>query len=182
MKIRLVPVVEIYGDNAGLVAPAEHPAWAHPGPLDAYHEQRLRNAGYEPGLKPWLGGTSFYDLAEIAEPNLERLVLVHTKGLRTGEYTLDQCCGLSGGFVLQVDGIDKFFPQCCGELSDIIYWERLSEGVESYCEGHPAPYVFVQGDQVKMDFTVEESDESFQPTPPETILLLDRKALAGAVA
>jgi hypothetical protein len=102
--------------------------------------------------------------------------------MREGKYErpLDTCA-FSGGYILRVDGQDRYFPQCCGELSDIIYWDRLSEGQSSYYEGHPEPQINFEGNDIVFDFSVDEFDEPFQPTPPEITLTIDRLELRKAV-
>ncbi len=46
----------------------------------------------------------------------------------------------SAGYVLKVNGKDVYFPQCCGDLSDIRYWEQLVTGDSPIQgNGHPLP-------------------------------------------
>ena len=82
---------------------------------------------------------------------------------------------------MRVDGQDKYFPQCCGELSDIKYWENISNGKNSYHEEHPTPHIEFEGNNIVFDFSVDEFDEPFQPTPKELFLTIDRLQLKIAV-
>jgi hypothetical protein len=70
------------------------------------------------------------------------------------------------------------FPQCCGELNDIIYWKHLAKyGREAYYHGHPAPRVTFTATEVVFD--CREQDEGFQPdTLPEIIVC--KQALSEA--
>jgi hypothetical protein len=148
---------------------------------DNYHEACLTKAGFRDKLIPYLNGSSFYNLADVSDDNLTKLVIDHTQGMREGEYEREQAVPFFGGYVLKVDGQDKYFPQCCADLSDIHYWERLASGIPSYSEGHPNPKLDFDNGMIIFDFTVSESDEHFQPTPPETILTIDISALKIAV-
>jgi len=132
-------------------------------------------------FKPYLAGSSFYKLSEITDNNLMKLTVDHTQEMRDGKYGREQACAFFGGYVLCINGQDKYFPQCCGELSDIIYWERLSNGQPSYYEGHPAPQIKIKNNSIIFDFSVDEFDENFQPTPAENILTINRFDLKKAV-
>ena len=54
--------------------------------------------------------------------------------MRAGKYEREQASALFGGYVLRIDGHDKYFPQCCGDLSDIHYWEKLTNGKDGFYE------------------------------------------------
>jgi len=72
-------------------------------------------------LKPYLPGAPFFEISSITNENLKKVLSDHTEGFRKGEYERSDVTSLFGGYVLKVDGEDKYFPQCCGELSDIAY-------------------------------------------------------------
>ncbi len=182
MTIELIPVIEIGYNNQGITAPDKYPYWDNSEIWDVYHEACYQQAGFADKLTPYFKGSSFYQLTDITDSNLTKLTLDHTQEMRAGKYERPQdTCTFFGGFVLSVDGIDKYFPQCCGELSDIHYWEKLACGQSSYYEGHPAPQIKFQNDDIVFDFSVGESDEPFQPTPPEIMLSIDRLELKRAV-
>lgn len=182
MTIELIPVVEIGYNNQGVSAPDKYPYWDNSEIWDVYHEEYYQKAGFKDKLTPYLKGSSLYKLSDISENNLTKLTIDHTQEMRDGKNKRPQdTCALSGGYVLRVDGHDKYFPQCCGELSDIIYWDRLSNGQSSYYEGHPAPQIKFEDNNILFDFSVDEFDEPFQPTPTEKILSIDRLELKSAV-
>ena len=182
MKVDLIPILDITYNNPNPAKPDKYPYWEYSVMWDKYHQESLSKAGFPDPLIPYLTGSSFYRLTDITTDNLIKLTKDHTKDLRAGKYDRKQASAFFGGYVLRIDGQDKFFPQCCGELSDIIYWEKLAKGNENaYCEGHPQPTVKIKNDLITFDFSVEENEEQFQPIPPSTILLVDRKALRQAV-
>lgn len=181
MTIELIPVIEIGYNNQGVTAPDIYPYWDNSEIWDLYHEECYQKAGFKDTLIPYLKGSSFYRLPDITDNNLSKLTIDHTQELRDGKYERQQASTFFGGYVLQVDRQDKYFPQCCGELSDIIYWDRLSNGESYYYEGHPAPQIKFENNNIIFDFSVDELEEPFQPTPTENILSIDRLELKRAV-
>jgi hypothetical protein len=182
MTIELIPVIEIGYNNQGVTAPDKYPYWDNSEIWDVYHEECYQKAGFKDKLTPYLKGSSFYKLSDITDDNLTKLTIDHTQEMRDGKYERPQdTCAFFGGYVLRVDGQDKYFPQCCGELSDIIYWDRLSNEQSSYYEGHPAPQIKFEDSNIVFNFSVDEFDEPFQPTPTENILTIDRLELKRAV-
>ncbi len=126
--------------------------------------------------------TTFVLLSTIPDEDLSAIVLHHTEAFRTGKIKRSEATSLWGGFILQIDGKDSFFPQCCSDLSDIEYWNRISQGKQSVCEGHPSPLVRFKDDFVLLDCNVGPHDEPFRPAPAETILRFYRLSLINAVA
>ena len=180
MTVELIPVIDIGYNNQDVKAPGEYPWWENIEVWDKYHKECYSKAGLKDDMEPYVKGSSYFKIDEISKENLIKLTKDHTKELRRGEYRREDVCTFFGGYVLRVDGQDKYVPQCCGELSDIIYWERLGNGQQSYYEGHPAPIIKFQGDNVVFDFSDDE-DDPFQPTPPDSILKIDRRSLQEAV-
>lgn len=181
MIIDLIPVIEIGYKNQGTNIPDKFPYWDNPNLWDEYRRECFKKAGFQDILIPYLAGSSFFELHNISDDNLKKLVIDHTQDMRDGKYDRDQACGFFGGYVLRVNKLDKYFPQCCGELSDITYWERVSSGQSSYYEGHPAPQLRFDQDYVIFDFSVGEYDEPFQPTPPQIKLVVDKNELREAL-
>ncbi|MBA9079876.1 hypothetical protein [Rufibacter quisquiliarum] len=181
MKVELIPVIEIGYNNQGIDVPEKYPYWENSELWDKYHEESYLKAGFKDRLIPYLPGSSLYRLCDISDSNLTKLVKDHTQDFRDGKYDRSQVSALFGGYVLKINGQDKFFPQCCGELADIEYWERISEGKQSYYEGHPAPQTYFSQGSVTMDFSVEEFDEPFQPSLPDKKIIIDLQALKIAV-
>ncbi|MGI4874525.1 MAG: hypothetical protein ACRYFX_25490 [Janthinobacterium lividum] len=181
MVVELIPVIELHYPHPSIPVPDKFPYWNYAALWDAYHAACHSQAGFADPLPAYLAGSSFCRLPEITPRNLAKLVADHTQELRAGTYERDQASGFWGGYVLQVGGKAAFFPQCCGQLSDMVYWERLAQGQPSYYEGHPAPTVTLNGDSLVLDFSVGEFDEPFQPPPPPAVEL-SRAALQQAVA
>ncbi len=180
--MELIPVIEIGYNNQGVTTPDKSPYWEYPELWDKYHSDNFQKAGFEDNLKPYLAGSSFYRLSEISENNLTKLIFDHTKDMREGKYNREQASPLFGGYVLRIDNQDKYFPQCCGDLADIHYWENLAEGNESgFYAGHPEPQVKIKDDKIIFDFTVGEFDEHFVPTPKENIIYFDTTSLKIAI-
>jgi hypothetical protein len=182
MKIELIPVIEVGYGNQGVKAPDKYPYWDNSEIWDNYNDDCYSKAGFKDKLIPYLKGSSFYKLSDITDNNLTKLIIDHTQEMRDGKYERPKdTCTFSGGYVLKIDGQDKYFPQCCGELSDINYWNRISNGLTSYYEGHPTPQVKFEENKIILDFATDEFDEPFQPTPNETILFIDTLELKGAI-
>jgi len=182
MTIELIPVIEIGYNNHDVTVPDKHPYWENSEIWDVYYRECNKYAGFKDKLTPYLKGSSLYKLSSITDDNLTKLTIDHTQELRDGKYERSpETYAFLGGYVLRVDGQDKYFPQCCGELSDIIYWDRLSNGQNSYCEGHPAPQIKFEGNNIVFDFSVDAFNEPFQPTPTQITLPIDRHELKKAV-
>lgn len=182
MTVELIPVLEIGYNNQDVPVPDKYPYWENAAIWDKYNQDGYLKAGFKDPLKPYLAGSSFYLLTDITEDNLIKLTRDHTEDLRNEKYTREQASAFFGGYVLRINGQDKFFPQCCGDLSDIIYWEQVVNGNKNaHYEGHPAPMLKVTADSIIFDFLFDEYDEPFQPIPPDTILQVDRSYLKKAI-
>jgi len=181
MTIELIPVIEIGYGNQGLTSPDKYPYWLNSEVWDNYHDECFKKAGFKDRLTPYLKGISFYKLSDITESNLNKLTIDHTQEMRDGKWEHEQVCAFFGGYVLQIDGQDKYFPQCCGDLSDIIYWDLLSNGKHSCYEEHPATQKKFEDKNIVFDFSVDEFDERFQPIPALNILSISRFELEKAV-
>jgi hypothetical protein len=181
MVVALLPVIEIGYNNHGVEVPTTYPYWENTSLWDAYHAACYAAAGFKDEFIPYLPGSSLYRLPTITDGNLAKLARDQTAELRAGTWTREEVCAFFGGYVLRLDNEDVFFPQCCGQLSDIIYWERLAAGVASYYEGHPAPGLSFVHDMVQLDFLESEFDDAFQPPPPVRSVQISRPALQLAI-
>lgn len=179
--VALIPVLEIGYGNQNVEVPTKYPYWENTALWDAYHAACYTGAGFPDALRPSVPGAAFYRLAEITDRNLAKLVKDHTAELRAGNLDREQACALFGGYVLHIDEEAVFSPQCCGQLSDIVYWERLAAGTASYYEGHPAPGLRFTEDTVVLDFAVRACEEPFQPPPSALSVTISRPALQLAV-
>ena len=177
MVVALIPVVEIGYNNQGVEVPTKYPYWENALLWDTYHAACYAAAGFQDAFFPYLPGSSLYQLAAITDSNLAKLAKDQTAELRADVWTREQACAFFGGYVLRVDNKDVFFPQCCGQLSAIFYWEGLAAGVAISYEGHPAPVVSFTGDTVRLDFAESEFDDAFEPPPSVRSVELSRSAL-----
>jgi len=182
MTVELIPVIEIGYHNQDITAPDNYPYWDYPELWDKFNSDSYKKAGFKDGFKPYLAGSSFYRLTDITDNNLTKIIIDHTKDQRDGDYEREQASAFFGGYVLRIDGQDKYFPQCCGDLADLKYWENIANGKEQgFYAGHPEPKVKIHRDKVTFDFTVGEFDEHFEPTPKENIVQLDISSLRKAI-
>lgn len=183
MILELIPVIEVGYNNENVKTPHQYPYWEYPEIWDNYHKECYQYAGFKDMFVPYSKGSSFYKLSDITDSNLAKLTFDHTKPMRDGMYKRPEgTCALPGGFVLRINGYDNFFPQCCGDLSDINFWERIANGKHSYCEGHPTPQIKFEEDNIIFDFSFRDIDETFQPPPKETILVIHKSLIKEAVA
>ena len=120
MIIELIPVIEIGYNNQGVTTPNQYPYWDNFEIWDIYHEECYQKAGFKDKLVSYSKGSYFYRASEISGNNLTKIIIDHTQEMRDGKYERQQAPAFFGGYVLQVDGQDKYFPQCCGKLSDKI--------------------------------------------------------------
>lgn len=181
MRIELIPVIEIGYNNQDVQSPDKYPYWEYPELWDKYNSDSYKKAGFKDELKPYLAGSSFYTLSEITDNNLTKLVIDHTQEMRDGKYDRELASTLFGGYVLRIDGKDKYFPQCCGDLSDIHYWHKLANGKDGFYAGHPQPQVKIDTDKITLDFSVDEYEEQFVPTSKEVVISLDIASLKTAI-
>lgn len=181
MLVELITVLKIGALPASVQQPNEYDYWNYAEKWDKYHQACYVKAGFKDTLKSYLAGSIFFKLSDISNDNLVKIIEDHTDGIRMGVYDIEEASTFSGGYVLKIDGTDKYFPQCCGELADIKYWESLANGEKSYYEGHPEPVIDFKNNFVIFDFIVGKYDECFIPPPPKNILKVDRKMLKKAV-
>ncbi|MBL1411509.1 hypothetical protein [Sphingobacterium faecale] len=181
MALELIPVIEIGYNNQDVPIPDKYPFWEHPILWDKYNSESYKKAGFKDELKPYLGGSSFYRIDEITDSNLTKLVIDHTQEMRAGKYDRELACALFGGYVLRIDQQDKYYPQCCGDLSDIHYWEKLANGEDGFYAGHPQPKVKVDSKTITLDFYVKKSEEPFVPTLENINVSFDISSLKAAI-
>jgi hypothetical protein len=177
--VELIPVMEIGCGNQGIEPPINHPPWQFPGEWNRFYEENFRKAGFGDPMPPLAGGLPFFRVTDIPAGNLRKLVGDHLQHYLTGEWTWEETCPFFGGYVLRIDGKDKLFPQCCGDLSDIGYWKRIANGTEVPWEGHPQPtVVFGEG---TIRFICKDEWEAFYPDTEE-VIEVDAKELRSAVS
>ncbi|MCB2378978.1 hypothetical protein LGH70_15360 [Hymenobacter sp. BT635] len=151
MKVELIPVVEV--------------------------DTRIEAVAFA-SATPFSPGLPFYRTTDLTPSAVLALTKAHLQSYFAGTSTLEEQLSLYGGYVLRIDGQNALFPQCCGQLADIIYWKHVAKcGTDAYYEGHPAPVATFTPDEVILHCHNEH--EAFYPnTAPE--IRLNRQALAAA--
>ncbi len=181
ITLALIPVIELGYNNQGISPPDQYPYWDYAHLWNQYHADCYKKVGFLDDFKPYSPGSSFCKILEISERNLIKIIIDHTQDLRDGIYERSQVVAFFGGYLLQINGTDQYFPQCCGTLSDIQYWENLATNKAFFYEGHPEPQIKIQGEQITFDFTVDEHDEGFFPPPAQDPIHFYRSDLENAV-
>lgn len=178
--VELIPVLDIGYHSRELPAPELYPREQHAAAWDEYAVRSHALAGFPEPLRPFARGLHFYRAVEVGPGNLQKVLTDHLAGYLSGEWSLAETPALYGGYVLRLDGQNALFPQCYGELSDIIYWKRLTQGHSAPYQGHPAPNVTFSADEVILDCHVRNDyDEPFEPVAAPEIRV-NRQALAAA--
>ncbi|GAA4380573.1 hypothetical protein [Hymenobacter koreensis] len=131
-----------------------------------------------PALVPFAPGLPFYRAATMELNHLKKVVADHLQGYIKGEYGADGIGSLWGGYVLRIDNTNVLFPQCCGELSDIIFWKHVAlKNQNAYYNGHPGPVASFSEHEVILHCT--DSYESFVPDTA-AVTRVPKTALAAA--
>jgi hypothetical protein len=182
MKVKLIPVIEIGYNNQGIPTPEKWPYWSHPVLWNSYNTACYAKAGFKDEFTPYLPGSSFYALSGLSEGNLTKIIVDHTYGFINKQYDRHQASPLNGGYVLNVDDTDIYFPQCCGDLSDINYWKKLVFNDQlSFYAGHPEPQIEIKKDTIIFDFEEGEFDEHFVPPPAYDKIEIYKADLKNAI-
>jgi hypothetical protein len=183
MTIQLIPVIEITNYGQDIPLPNKSPCWDYPDLWNDFHEKCHKKVGFKDVLKPYAQGNSFYELSEISEGNLTKLVLDATEEMRNNQYDSDFVISFNGGCVLKIDDEDLYFPQCCCDLSDIQAWEQLIiDEPSSFYHGHPSPSVLKQKDTIVFDFVNHSfATEVFSPLIKVNSLEISKNELKQAV-
>lgn len=179
--MKLIPVIEIGFSNQDVKAPERGPYWKYPDEWDQYKRESYQKAGFKDPLVPIDLGASLFEVELISDANLRSIILDHTSDLRKGKYDREQACPLFGGYVLEVAGERRIYPQCCGDLGDIQFWRNIAAGQQSYYEGHPGPVVTFEDDKIIFDLTMEEFGEAFVPVPAIEVFSIKKSDLLQAL-
>lgn len=167
MKIELIPVIEITYFNSG-IAPSIGPNWEHLQEWDDYAKLQLKKAGFPDPFQHYEKGNWFYQPEKITPANLKKLIVDWFEDY--DGTNLDDILPFYGGYILRVNNKDIYFPQCCGDLGDIVYWKKIiTSGKNAYYNGHPAPILSFTNTEIT--FTFDETDEQFAPPVPKGITL-----------
>ncbi|WP_419700727.1 hypothetical protein [Mucilaginibacter sp. NFX135] len=182
MKVKLIPVIRIGYHNQGIPVPEKGPYWSYSALWDNYNAANYIKAGFKDRFKPYLSGSTFYTLSSLSKDNLIKIIKDHAYDIINNKYARTEASPLNGGYVLNVDDEDIYFPQCCGDLSDINYWEKLVFNNQlSFFAGHPEPQLEIKKDTIIFDFEVGEFDEHFVPPPAYNKVEVHKIDLKGAI-
>ncbi|MDR1910994.1 MAG: hypothetical protein LBQ52_01430, partial [Helicobacteraceae bacterium] len=175
MKVRLIPVLDISNEGKDIKAPQNSPAWEFQNEWADYFKAANRQAGFSDNLTPYLNWYTFYKLDSLSDRDLLTLVnrALDESRDENGEIDMEALCSFEGGFILNIDGRDLLFPQCCSRLAYIEEFQRVvANDVEFFYHGHPAPIVTIESGIVRFDTT----KDSFAP-PTQGIIELSIEAL-----
>ncbi|MCG8574434.1 MAG: hypothetical protein MI810_06065 [Flavobacteriales bacterium] len=182
MNLKLIPVIELVYADEGIDTPGKGPYWTYPDEWDQYHADCYQSAGFEDPFTPFDPGSPLYEAAIITDSNLTKIIRDHIVNWKKGEeFEREQASPLFGGYVLQIDDQNLFYPQCCGDLGDIQFWRNIARGQASFYEGHPAPMVTFEGNNILFDLKVDEFNEEFTPTPIERNFQFKKNVLKTAI-
>lgn len=176
MKIKLIPVIEIFHKSDNIESPKSWPYWANQDEWAKYNKECLLANGFSE-MKPYLKGSNLYPLFEISDKDLLLQIEYRTTG-----WELDEICPFDGGYILNVDGDDLLYPQCCSDLGDLNAWLELCNGkTDIYWEGHPWPSIEIENDSITFDMTSSLLEENFEPSPLKETFTIDRLYLKMAI-
>lgn len=184
MKIELIPVIEITNYDQDIATPVSEPYWKFPDDWEAYNIATNSKAKYSDKLRTYVKGSSFYKISEINDEDL--LKIIHKEiAIQQTEENLginDLTSPFSGGYILKIDDVNKYFPQCCGNLGDIEDWINLFEDQDPYFYmGHPSPQIKKIGNKIIFDFLNSEIQDPYVPPVLEDQLEVDENELKIAI-
>ena len=184
MKVQLIPVIEITNYDDDIQVPLFSPYWEFPDEWQDYHMSANIKAGFSGDMKPYVKGFSLYKITEISDADLLKVIHKEIEIQQADEDsgTIDLNCSLAGGYVLNIDGSDCYFPQCCADLGDIEDWEDLLDDDHSYFYmGHPSPAIEKYDHKIILDFLNSEIQENYAPPVSDHRIEVDKEALKIAV-
>jgi hypothetical protein len=179
MKIELVPVIEIFSNRHKVKSSAMFPYWKYPAVWDKFHAAVYANAGFPDKMYPYAPGSALFRFRDISQANLTRLVKNYLERLLSFELSRGNFTPFFGGYILKVNNKNVLYPQCCGNLSDIHYWEvLLHKPEEASWEAHPVPVA--KEDAGAVVLRCSSKTEDFIPPAPG-MLRLDKAELRLAI-
>ena len=173
---RLIPVIELPVFDHGNETPEGYAFWERPEMWDNHYKNRISIAGFSEKVKTCQPGMPWLQIVDFPERDLS--ILLDLQLQKVPDKTL--LLPFYGGYILVVDGRNVLYPQCCGDLSDIGYWEGVAKGaVQPYSSGHPEPIAHYSGESIVLEFN--EWEEPFYPPCPVSSVEIEKEELAGAV-
>lgn len=170
MLVELIPVIEINCYTEKDIVKPKYPYWDNRFEWDRYREESCKKSGFTDKFIPYSFGSNFYRVIHITEKNLVKLIDERFSILNDCiDCNEDDIEPFLGGYVLKLDGEDKLFPQCCGDLSDIWSWNAIikKDKRNILFEGHPTPKIEIDKD--KINLICSNKDEEFDPPTDELI-------------
>lgn len=184
MKIELIPVIEINNYDQDVPMPPQGPSWEFPNEWEKYFLTANLEAGFSKDLKPYSKGSSLYQINDISSSDL--LKIIQTKidiEESDDELTLEDLVSpFNGGYILKIDGNNKYFPQCCSDLGDITEWDDLLDDEDhNFYMGHPSPRIEKSENTIIFDFLNSEIQDNYTPPVLEDQIIVDKNELANTI-
>lgn len=179
--IRLIPVIEItyyqFGERSPEYGLPREESIRH---WDLFRQECFEKAGFHDKMYPYEIGSSLYRLTDITNANLCKYILDEWED---SEKNSEYLGSLSGGYILNIDGGDKLYPQCCGDLADLAEWENLlsDKGNPTFWIGHPSPSVIDKGDVIIFDLEHPNLPEPFAYQNDELYIDVSKEDLSKAI-
>lgn len=184
MIIELIPVIEITNYDNDIPLPPNGPYWEYSEDWENYHRQTNVEAGYSKDLRSYSKGSSLYQINEISDADLLKLIQKAIDGQQSDDDLgiEDLVSPFNGGYILKIDGINTYFPQCCSDLCDIEEWnDLLDEEENNFYMGHPSPRIKKDQNKITFDFLNSEIQENYCPPILADYLTVDKEKLAKAI-
>ena len=126
------------------------------------------------GIEPYRKELPFYPIHNIPHEHLHRLLKDKIDLLDEHEALADENgvdISFYGGYILNIDGYDKFYPQCCSSLSDILFWKNLSNQGDTFIEGHPKPIISYKNETIIFEIKNDNSEDFYPPMENQKIFI-----------
>ncbi|WP_336734915.1 hypothetical protein [Chryseobacterium sp. VD8] len=184
MKIELIPVIEVSNYDEDLEMPSGS-YLEFPDEWERYNISANVKAGFSESFRAYFKSSFFYRITEISDADLLKIIHREIEIQQTEENRGidDLACSMSGGYILKINDVDTYFPQCCGRLKHITEWEDLvsDEGNSCFYTGHPSPKVEIQQHKITFDFLHSMPPESYAYPVSEDQIEVDKESLKTAV-
>jgi hypothetical protein len=184
MKIELIPVIEFSNYDEDLEMPSGS-SLEFPDEWENYNICANLKAGFSESFRAYFKSSFFYRITEISDADLLKIIHREIEIQQTEENRGidDLVCCMEGGYILKINNVDTYFPQCCARLKHIIEWEDLvsDEGNSCFYTGHPSPKVEIQQNKIIFDFLHSIPPESYAYPVLEDQIEVDKESLKTAV-
>lgn len=184
MKVELIPVIEITNYDQDVPMPPSGPYWEFPDEWENYHISAGIQAGFSESFKPYFKSSSFYRISKISDSDLLKIIEKKiTDQEAEDDLTIEELLSpFYGGYILKINDVDTYFPQCCTDLKDIKEWEDLLDDVDPhFYVGHPYPRIEKYENKIIFDFLNSPIQENYAPPIFENNIEVDKESLKVAV-